>query len=167
MVQLTHTTTLGWLEGRDLIPTISWDDPVAGVGFDPTGSYVETYWLPILGPSSTWALRRIAGWLAGAGPSGVWLPVDPLARSLGLGGGAARNAPGRRAIARLVDFRLAVIDYEHGLLAVRRAIPMLTERAVDRLPGHLAAQHRIDYPIGSAPTAGVDHEAERLRSCPA
>jgi hypothetical protein len=97
----------------------------------------------------------------------VWLPVDPLARSLGLGGGAARNAPGRRAIARPVDFRLAVIDHDHGLLAVRRTIPMLTERAVDRLPGHLAAQHRIDYPIGSAPTADVDHEAARLRSCPA
>lgn len=81
-------------------------------------SYLENYWLPMLGPSATWALRRIAAWLATAPPSGLWLPVEPLARSLGLGSAAGRNCPMRRTLARLVDFRMAELDKDRDVLAV-------------------------------------------------
>ena len=148
---MTHSTppppsALSWLDGRDLIPVVAWHDPVVAHGFDPAGRYVETYWLPLLGPSSTWALRRIAGWLADAPDSGLWLPLDPLARSLGLGAPTARNAPVRRALSRLVDFRLAYVDYDRDVLAVRTLIPALSERAVEHLPGHLRLQHATDQP---------------------
>lgn len=141
---------LAWLAGRDRLATVVWHDPVVTVGFDSADSYVETYWLPLLGPSATWALRRIAGWLATAPASGLWLPLEPLARSLGLGAPAGRNSPARRTIGRLVDFRLASIDHDRDVLAVRTLIPPLPERAIDRLPGHLLVQHRSDYPIGAA-----------------
>jgi hypothetical protein len=37
---------LGWLDGRDEVPTVAWKDD-GGAGFGPTSSYVETYWLLI------------------------------------------------------------------------------------------------------------------------
>ena len=156
-------SALVWLDGRDLIPTVAWHDPALTSGFDPAGNYVETYWLPLLGPSSTWALRRIAVWLADATESGLWLPVEPFARSLGLGAPACRNAPARRAISRLVDFRLACIDHDRDVLAVRTLIPALTERAVDHLPGHLRMQHATDHP----PVRHADLEEGDSQRCPA
>ena len=40
---------------------VPWPDPIIDqLGFDPRSSYVETYWLGTLGPSTTWLLRRIA-----------------------------------------------------------------------------------------------------------
>ena len=155
-------SALAWLNGRDLIPVVAWHDPALTYGLDPAGRYVETYWLPLLGPSSTWALRRIAGWLAEAPGSGLWLPVEPLARSLGLGAPTGRNAPARRAISRLVDFRLAQIDHDRDVLAVRTLIPALNERAVEHLPGHLRMQHATDHPPSSH--AHLD-DASRQR-CP-
>lgn len=154
---------LAWLDGRDMIPTVAWHDPAVTRGFDPAGRYVETYWLPLLGPSSTWALRRIGGWLADAPDSGLWLPAEPLARSLGLGAPTARNAPARRAISRLVDFRLAHIDHDRDVLAIRTLIPALTERAVAHLPGHRRMQHAIDQQGGS----DADHADAGRHRCPA
>jgi hypothetical protein len=97
---------LTWLADRERIPAVVWELR-ASCGVEPASSYVETYWLPLLGPSATWALRRIAGWLVTAPSSGLWIPVEPLARSLGLGSARGRNCPMRRTLARLVDFRLA------------------------------------------------------------
>lgn len=148
-------STLVWLDGRDLIPTIVWHDPTLTGGFEPCGDYVETYWLAILGPSSTWALRRLAGCLTAAGESGVWVPIEPLARSLGLGSPTKRNSPARRAISRLVDFRLAYIDHDRDVLAVRTVIPVLADTAIGHLPAHLRFRHQTDHPrIGTTHPVG-------------
>ena len=159
----TPPSALAWLDGRDMIPTVAWHDPAITSGFDPAGSYVETYWLPVLGPSSTWALRRITGWLAEAADSGLWLPLEPFARSLGLGAPTCRNAPARRAISRLIDFRLAYVDHDRDVLAVRTLIPALSARAVEHLPGHLRMQHATDHPTGSH----AHHEVTGSRRSPA
>lgn len=135
--------SLAWMADRERIPVVALELPVS-CGVEPPSSYVETYWLPMLGPSATWALRRIAAWLASAPPSGLWLPVEPLARSLGLGSAAGRNCPMRRTLARLVDFRMAVIDEDRDVLAVRTVIPPLTDRQVARLPEHLVPHHDAD-----------------------
>ena len=38
-----------------------WPDPVIdALGHDPRSAYVEHFWLGILGPSTTWLLRRLA-----------------------------------------------------------------------------------------------------------
>jgi hypothetical protein len=136
-------SSLAWMADREQIPAVAWELR-ASCGVDPASSYVETYWLPMLGPSATWALRRISAWLATAPPSGLWLPVEPLARSLGLGSAAGRNCPMRRSLARLVDFRMAEIDEDRDVLAVRTVIPPLTDRLVARLPEHLVPHHDDD-----------------------
>lgn len=56
------------------------------LGFGPTSRYVETCWLGILGPTATWAYRRI-GSLAEMHPEGAEVDLADLALSLGLGEG--------------------------------------------------------------------------------
>jgi hypothetical protein len=36
------------------------DEVIDALGFDPRSPYVETYWLGILGPSTTWSLYAAA-----------------------------------------------------------------------------------------------------------
>lgn len=135
--------SLAWMADRERIPVVVWKLP-ASCGVEAASSYVETYWLPILGPSATLALRRFTAWLATALPNGLWMSVEPLARTLGLGSAAGRNCPIRRTLARLVNFRMAEIDEDHDVLAVRSVIPPLTDRQVARLPEHLVQHHDAD-----------------------
>src|SRR5690349_17318456 len=45
----------------DSLIVLPWPDPVVdAVGHDPRSPYVEHFWLGILGPSTTWLLRRMA-----------------------------------------------------------------------------------------------------------
>ena len=118
-----------------------WPDPVIdSLGHDPRSHYVETYWLGILGPSTTWLLRRLVAGLE-ANPAGFDLPLADTARCLGLGDKGGRHSPFMRALTRLVQFDLA---QPHGdpVLAVRRKVPPLNRRQVQRLPAVLQAQHQ-------------------------
>ncbi|MGQ0519812.1 MAG: hypothetical protein ACT4PX_01515 [Actinomycetota bacterium] len=118
-----------------------WPDPVIdSLGHDPRSQYVETYWLGILGPSTTWLLRRLVSGLE-ASPAGFDLPLADTARCLGLGDRGGRNSPFTRALTRLVQFDLAQ-PHGHAGLAVRRKVPPLNRRQVQRLPAVLQAQHR-------------------------
>ena len=65
---------------------VAWVDPVVDtLGYDPRSWYVEQFWLPIVGPTSTWFLRRIAAGFDSE-PGGFDLNLDEMARALGLGG---------------------------------------------------------------------------------
>jgi hypothetical protein len=123
------------------------------LGHDPRSWYVETFWLGVLGPSTTWLLRRLAEALEGAatprmpdemdGDSGspeVQMSVAELARGLGLGCKGGRNSALARAIQRAVQFDLAALDGD-GTLAVRAKLPPLNRRQVQRLPDGLRARH--------------------------
>ena len=116
------------------------DDVIDSLGYDPRSHYVETYWLGILGPSTTWLLRRLVFGLESS-PAGFELPLADTARCLGLGDKGGRHSPFMRALTRLVQFDLA---QPHGdaVLAVRRKVPPLNRRQVQRLPVVLQAQHR-------------------------
>lgn len=117
-----------------------WPDPVIdSLGHDPRSHYVETYWLGILGPSTTWLLRRLVFGLE-ANPSGFELPLGDTARCLGLGDKGGRNSPFVRALTRLVQFDLAQPQGDQ-VLAVRRKVPPLNRRQVLRLPAVLQTQH--------------------------
>jgi hypothetical protein len=59
--------SLAWMTDRERVPVVVWEQP-GSYGVEPASSYVETYWLPMQGPSATWALRRITAWLATAPP---------------------------------------------------------------------------------------------------
>ena len=124
-----------------------WHDPVVdSLGYDARSAYVETFWLPVLGPSTTWLLRHFAGRLEES-PQGVDLDVEDTARSLGLGERLSPNAPFARTVKRCVDFEMAEWRAP-GLLAVRVRLPPLARRHLRRLPACLQTRHEI-APVGS------------------
>jgi hypothetical protein len=123
----------------DAIHVRPWPDPVIDtMGLDPRSAYVERFWLGILGPSTTWLLRRLAAGLE-AEPAGFSLSLPDTAQALGLGG-RGRNSPFVRALARSCQFELAMVPGP-GELAVRRRLPPLTRRQLARLPAALQAEH--------------------------
>lgn len=117
-----------------------WCDPVVdSLGHDPRSSYVERFWLPILGPSTTLLLRRLAAELDHE-PDGVEVDLATTARALGLGSQGGRRSAFVRALDRSAQFGLA----QHlgpARLAVRRRIPPLTQRQVVRLPKAIQDDH--------------------------
>jgi len=112
---------------------------IDSLGHDPRSHYVETYWLGILGPSTTWLLRRLVAGLE-VNTDGFELDLADTARCLGLGDKGGRHSPFVRALGRLVQFDLA---QSQGLvLSVRRKVPPLNRRQVMRLPASLQDEHR-------------------------
>src|SRR5260221_13756209 len=75
------------------------DDVYDTLGFDPRSAYVERFWLGILGPSTTWLLRRGAA-AFDRSPGGFELPLSDTARALGLGDKGGRHSPFMRALWR-------------------------------------------------------------------
>src|SRR3954468_992994 len=60
---------------HDHLHVTPWPDPVIdALGHDPRSLYVEQFWLGILGPSTTWLLRRLVAGLE-AEPAGFELPL--------------------------------------------------------------------------------------------
>src|SRR5260370_32937424 len=75
------------------------DEVIDSLGFDPRSVYVERFWLGILGPSTTWLLRRVASAFDLA-PGGFALDLAEPAQALGLGDKAGRHSPFARALWR-------------------------------------------------------------------
>ena len=64
MTDIAKPDTSGWIASYDPLKVIRMTDPVIDeLGHDVRSAYVETYWLPILGPTAIWATRRMADWL--------------------------------------------------------------------------------------------------------
>lgn len=134
---LRFTTEFNSCTTLDICP---WpDELIDGLGFDPRSAYVETYWLAILGPSTTWLMRRLVAGLD-LQPDGFALSLAETARSLGLSDRGARKSPFVRAVCRTIKFELAVAAGPE-LLAVRRKMPPLSQRQVEHLPPSLQASH--------------------------
>lgn len=115
-------------------------DPVLDrLGHDPRSPYVERFWLPILGPSCILLLRRLAADLERS-PDGFTLDTPQLAAEMGLGMKGGRNGPLWRAVERACRFGSA--QRNGDLVAVRRRLPPLTARQIDRLPPHLQQAHQ-------------------------
>ncbi|MFZ0173384.1 MAG: hypothetical protein WAL04_17010 [Acidimicrobiales bacterium] len=134
----------------------AWLDPVVDeVGYDPRSAYVETYWLPVLGPSTTWLLRRLAAHLE-EWPDGLELDLEELARALGLGERFGPNAPFARTLKRCVDFQMA--EWRSEALAVRRHLPPLARRHLRRLPESLQNRHALETEAAQPTTV-----SDRLR----
>lgn len=134
------------------IRVIPWPDAtIDRVGFGAHSAYVEWCWLPRIGPSGTWAYRRLVSGFE-TSPEGYDVDLVELARSLGLGTGVSRNAPVSRTLARLCAFGLATAPAERTI-AVRRKAPPLTARQLDwlsprlqRVHASLIARHRPALP---------------------
>jgi hypothetical protein len=126
--------------GAKSITVLPWDDPVVDEsGYDPRDKYAEFFWLPSLGPSALWILRRIATYFEDK-PDGFEVELIPFATQMGLGSGTSRQSPFRRAFERLVFFDLASPQSSTALY-VRRNVPVIARRQLMKLPSALREMH--------------------------
>lgn len=103
--------------------------PGDGTGYDARSDYVELFWLPTLGPTPTWLLRRLRALTEGyAGEIDV--DTAELAASIGIPGPAKKL---RHALDRLAAFNLGWWETDGSFAAVRR-VPALSRKAAERLP---------------------------------
>lgn len=144
----------------DTVRVCAWSDPVVErCGFPVNSVYVESAWLPILGPSATLALRRL-GLLATAAPEGVEVNLGQLAGDLGIGKGTGRNSVIVRTVRRLCSFGMA--QWRGGELAVRTAVAPLPTRYADRLSPSAGAVHRQMVRMRTAPTDRTEQPRRSL-----
>ncbi len=150
------------VETPDTLTIVPFPDPVVErLGHRPGSPYVELVWLGVLGPSTTLAWQRLAR-QATAMPSST-LDATDLAVSLGLGENLGRNSAMSRTLARLVAFDGA--RRQGDIVAVRLALPDLTERRLSRLSysarlaherfAHAHAASRDVAPPAAAPSMAV------------
>lgn len=140
---------------RILLPSaleiVPWTDPSFETsGHDPRSAYVERFWLGLLGPSTTWMLRRFARGLDEC-PAGFRIDLVETGRALGLGDSMARNSSTHRSILRACQFG-AAYHVSETRLAVRTHLPTLTRRQVSRLPELLQRAHEawVNRPVEAA-----------------
>ena len=121
---------------------LPWPDPDTDRGtHDVLGRYSELFVLPILGPTSTWLLRRLVEGLDSY-PDGYELDLGETAAALGLTYCPGKPGPFTRAVHRCIMFGYAQ-PVPYGV-AVRRTVPLLAPRQLERLPEHLRRLH-ADY----------------------
>lgn len=138
----TKPDTSGWIASQDPLRVIRLADPLVDeLGHDVRSSYVETYWLPILGPSALWATRRLADWLD-VSPDGIEVSLAELGPSIGVGGNVSRNTPVVRTMVRLVDFGIASIG--GSTYGIRTTFAPLPLRLMRRLPVGLLERHPLE-----------------------
>jgi hypothetical protein len=138
-----------------------WPDPVIDeLGVDPRGTYTERFWLPVLGPSTVWFLRRVADRFDDE-PDGFELDLGDAARCLGVGMRGGRNAPIMKTVERTCRFGAAQL-HGRGTLAVRRRLAPLNRAQVERLPERLQAEH-AQWITRPPATSGVEQMRERAR----
>jgi len=125
----------------NVVTITAWIDPlVDDNGHDPRSLYAERFWLPVTGPTASWILRRFAHALD-TRPEGIDIDLDDLARQMGLSYNIGRSSPFTKALQRLVMFGLA--HHTNNGLAVRRRIPTVARRHLNRLPDGLQTEHSI------------------------
>ncbi len=138
-----------------------WPDPVIDVlGHDPRSWYVESFWLPTLGPTCVLLMRHLADRFDRR-PEGLTLPVADTAQALGLGTGAGSSSPLQRSLSRLVQFDLAC-EAGDSTVAVRRHLPPVNRRHVRRLPPLLQAEH-ADWVQSQLDVPALDIARRRAR----
>jgi len=118
-----------------------WVDPLVDrLGIGVRSPYVERVWLGVLGPSSTWALRRLGG-LASENPAGVEIDLAAIAAELGLGRSMSPSSRLMRSIERLQRFGIA--RWSGDELFVRTYVDLVPCRLVGRLAVSARESHRL------------------------
>jgi len=107
-------------------------------GFDPRGSYVERYWLGVIGPTATWIVRRFADEFDRS-PEGFTVDLAHTAATMGLSFTRGSNSPFGKALHRCVMFGVA-LPAQDGFL-VRKRLPAVARRHLERLPTDVRDAH--------------------------
>lgn len=156
----------------DHLHLIAADSPtIASLGHDirdrdtPPGAppYVETFWLPFLGPSLTWLLRRTAAWLDTPDPDPI--PTAMLARQLGLGANTGRNSTLANTLDRGERYRLVRIGATGETLRVATHIGDIPQRYLHQLHPSIQALHHAHYtPKPPAPRLATPEQIQAART---
>ena len=110
----------------------------------------QKLWLPVIGPSATWMLRRLSRW-ALACPDGLKVVLPELSESLGLGWSSGANSSLQRSMRRLIMFGLARWS---DAFDVATTVPAVSERQLARMsPGLVRAHDRMIQQAGSRAAA--------------
>jgi len=127
------------LLAEECLMVVPWHDPIVdSIGHDVRSLYVELFWLNVLGPTATWALRRLVTGLERY-PLGYELDAIETAGMLGLAYSKGTSSSFSRALQRCVLFGMA--QPVSGGLAVRRRVPPVAERHLARMPDGLRSMH--------------------------
>ena len=113
------------------------------------GHYVERFWLPVLGPTATLLLRRIASDYTACSPRIQHyrrLDRADLAHALGLGTTSAKL---ERTLDRLTNFDVAHCD-AGGRYTIPSHLPDVPRRHQRRWPDALRAEHDGAVPRNEA-----------------
>ena len=143
---------------------VPWPEPMIDtLGHDPRSLYVETFWLPILGPTALLLLRHLATRFDETS-EGVELRVAETSQALGVGNREGSSSPILRTLARLEQFEVAYADPLSPTIAVRRNLPPVTRRQLGRLPMAIQRQHArlAEVNLGEPPHAEARRRARRL-----
>ncbi len=133
-----------WIVNHDPLHVVRLTDPVIDqAGHDVRSSYVETYWLPILGPTAIWVNRRLADRLdASSADDGIEVSLAELGLLLGISGRVSRHSPLVRTLIRLVDFGVASIGgSSYGVRTTFAPVPLRHQR---NLPPSLLERHQLE-----------------------
>lgn len=134
---MPRETNRDWIAAQRPLLNIARDPLPFADGAELGSVYVETFWLPILGPTCVLLARRLGVWLAAT--DGIQVDLDVLAREMGLGPAGGTSSPIVRSLDRLCGWGFArnAGDY----LAIQPVAPFLSVKQVVRLPEHLQGQH--------------------------
>lgn len=125
-----------WPATLDVVPWV--DEVVEAHGFGPMSGYIEQCWLPVLGPTATWLYRKLGAYVLTSDRTEI--DTASLLASVGVTAAVSRNAPGTRALNRLIAFGVAELAAPSSL-RVRRALAPLTQRRLSRLPETVRSEH--------------------------
>lgn len=144
----------------DELYLIPWEiESDAKTGHDPRSAYVEHFWLGTLGPSTTWFLRYCAAQLDGA--DGASVELNEVAARLGIGHRGGASSPMSRAVVRACRFR-AARPAGPGTLAVRRRLPTLNRRQIQRLSAEAQRRHEL-FMMAATAASGVEEQRRKAR----
>ena len=141
-----------------------WPDPLIDtIGHDPRSLYVETFWLPTLGPTALLlcGTSRRASTARPAASSSRSRTRRPRS------GSASATVRAHRSSARctrLEQFDLACADPYTPTVAVRRNLPPVNRRHIRRLPADAQAAHAewAEAALAEAPLAAARRRARRV-----
>jgi len=143
------------LTGRAEVFIIPLSSPdVDETGFDPRSHYAETFWLPILGPSTLWLLRNVAQRFD-VEPDGFALDLADASSALGIRSQGGRNNAFHRSLNRVVSFNMGK-TIDDSTIAVRRVMPALHSGQIRRLTPRLQGVHHETI------RARIEHRDEDL-----
>ena len=115
------------------------DPAISATGHDPRSYYAETFWLPILGPSTLWLLRHTAQRFEHE-PEGFELEISEVSAALGIRSNGGRSNAFQRAMNRLVGFNMGR-SIDDRTIEVRRIMPNLHSGQIRRLSPRLQRMH--------------------------